>query len=429
MRRWQEDLSKHPINTTLQQLEEAARADIDEIDTVINSERERFLKVVLLMRRVITDLDPDLAPIDILDQLQSQLTSHGVMNSMNSFIQTKEGGHIRNANNQLAPALSYIYQLSSLKFSRSTKRADIDAASVSFSNFSKNLDAATQEYMTYASNSLEAITLSLKESKQISERVKSSEEEFRKELTVLKNQATEISNSQKAEFSSAQAKRLTDFAEALSAIKLDAEVSLKEIFDQQEAEASAKQQRTRNALDEIIVDAEDKQEKILKLYSLVAHDSVTGGHKNIADREYSAAQWWRRGTIFCICITTAWLICSLVYLQPVLEPERLFWTQIAKGIALTALLISFAVYASKQANLHRINERKARAFFLQVQAFDPFIENLPDDKRWEMKQALSARIFGSEDSTIERKLVDDADFKGVEQVIGLFERLKKAAGK
>lgn len=83
--------------------------------------------------------------------------------------------------------------------------------------------------------------------------------------------------------------------------------------------------------------------------------------------------------------------------KPDLEPERLFWSEIFKGLSLTALLISTAVYASKQSTLHRLNERRARSFFLQVQAFDPFISDLPEDKKVALKEILSGKIFGGVD--------------------------------
>jgi hypothetical protein len=114
---------------------------------------------------------------------------------------------------------------------------------------------------------------------------------------------------------------------------------------------------------------------------------------------------------------------------PTAEPERIFWLQIGKSISLTILLLSFAVYASKQAALHRISERKSRSFFLQVQAFDPFIESLPEATRHELKQSLSARIFGPDDPEHDKAILENGDFKSVDRLLVTLEQIKKVFGK
>ena len=130
-------------------------------------------------------------------------------------------------------------------------------------------------------------------------------------------------------------------------------------------------------------------------------------------------------TVACVVITAIWLTYSLFCLTPTLNPERLFWIQVAKSVALTALLLSFAVYASRQSILHRISERKARSFFLQVQAFDPFIAALPEETpRHAMKEELSKRIFGPEESAEAPLAMNRSEFKGIKTMIGLLGDLK-----
>jgi hypothetical protein len=129
-----------------------------------------------------------------------------------------------------------------------------------------------------------------------------------------------------------------------------------------------------------------------------------------------------------IALTLVWLLLSLLYIEPSQETNELFWLDVVKSAVITGLLMSFSIYASKQSNLHRINERKMRAFFLQVQAFDPFVKNLPDDARSELKRQLSERIFGGVDGTPDDAL-DEASFKGIDHIGAIVERLLKAAKK
>ncbi|WP_210302596.1 hypothetical protein [Phyllobacterium sp. 628] len=60
MHRWEEELSKHPVNTTIALFEEQASRDVPIEDPLLVIEKNRFLKVALLVKDVIQNLDPDL---------------------------------------------------------------------------------------------------------------------------------------------------------------------------------------------------------------------------------------------------------------------------------------------------------------------------------------------------------------------------------
>lgn len=169
---------------------------------------------------------------------------------------------------------------------------------------------------------------------------------------------------------------------------------------------------------------EDLHQKIKNLHGLVATDSVSGGHQKIADREQAAATFWRHVAVGSIGCAIVWLLCTLFYLTPTLYPERLFWLQIGKSISLTALLLTLAVYASKQAALHRTNERRFRSFFLQVQAFDPFIESLSEADKQELKKALSERIFGPDEAKTDDAVLDQPSLNVVKELMAGLAKIK-----
>lgn len=414
MQRWADELSKHPIHTVLKQFEEQLARDVEIADPVNAIEKARFTKVVMLMRRVLADLDPDLAPFDLLNQLQNSLSSHGVVNTITAFSQSSDPSLFQQANTQITPSLSYIYQMSNLKFARSTRRADIDAASKVFAEFS---EATRREFNKVAATTVEGmakIAAASAEMAVLQQSAKQIEQAISSKLAALEMSSTETTNSQKTEFSAAQLKRQEEFSASLTAIRNEAEREFAELFEENEKDVGLKKDRLDEEISAMLNDARQKHRSILDLYGLSARDSVSGGHKGIADREYSSAQSWRWLTIGAIVAAAGWVGYSLFFLLPVLEPERLFWVQIGKSIALTGLLISFAVYASKQANLHRLNERKARSFSLQIQAFDPFIAALPDDLQHRLKEELTKRIFGREDFAEDSRIVSGSDFRSTD---------------
>lgn len=429
MQRWRDELSKHPLMTTIKTLEEAINTEHNIDDPIFEVERARFIKIIDVLKKVLDDLDPDLAPMDVLSNIQNVIRSHGALTSVQNFAADGNQNHIVDANNQITNILGYIYQLSSLKFSRSTRRSDLDAATSSFEKFSKQVSGRYDALTESASQAAAAVAANASEIAGMRVEAETTKEDLAKSVAEWKAQTAEKSIAATSEFNA--------FLGEAKKKNLSLANSLEEKFiERMEALHKRVEDRTEDAtvnlnekLDEILLDAADKRTKILGLYELVAHDSVTGGHKQIADREYSAAENWRWGTIASVAITLLWMVFSLTVLEPRAISGQVFWLDVAKSAAITALLVSFSVYASKQANLHRVNERKARAFFLQVQAFDPFVASLPEESRSELKKLLSERIFGSSELISEDSALEQADFKGMDHLTAMMERILKAVKK
>ncbi|WP_406853275.1 hypothetical protein WEU32_06430 [Brevundimonas sp. BH3] len=221
-------------------------------------------------------------------------------------------------------------------------------------------------------------------------------------------------------------------------IKLDTEVNnkvneirssyvskIEELLSDFKERISERSSITDDKLNNVEEEANSKLDKIVQLYGLAARDSVTGGHKQIADNEGIYANKWRRATVLIILATIGWLFYSLKFYNPITSNDRDFWFAAAKSLSLTTIMISFAVYASKQAALHRLNEKKSRAFFLQVQAFDPFIQDLPDSVRQELKRNISERIFSGDNSESDKLLLDNSDYKSLDKTLEIMESLKR----
>lgn len=429
MQRWQDDLTKHPINTSLQTLIEGIDLKVPITDPVIDAERARFSKIVYFLRDTIKSLDPEIAPLDILNQIQSQLQNQGVFQTLTNLTRTKDTNLFRELNTQITPSLSYINQLRASTISLQTNRADRDSALAAYEKFVKSLSKRQLEYEEYYQKAESAIKEATNEALRLEETTRKSADQFSENITSWKEEISQLISTQKSEFADRQTGNNSQFLDALNGIQETAKTWLNNFQSEQSAKAEKRSEETRAVLQDIIEDSNTRHLKITELYELVALDSVTGGHKNIADREFNAAQLWRRVTIGSIAATIAWILFSLFCFNPTLEPAPLFWLQIAKSLSLTALLLSFAVYASKQAALHRINERKAQSFFLQVQAFDPFIASLPEDTRHEMKKSLSVRIFGPDDPDHDKAILENGDFKVLEKFLGFAEQFKRIIGK
>lgn len=423
MQRWQDEFSKHPIHATLKILEDNAKASVAPLDSTGEVERARLIKVLALIKKVVQDIDPDFAPIDILNALNNQL-SGGTMNTFRALATQGSSALFQEANTHISTTLGYIYQLSALRTGKVSKQSDLEAATTSFERFAKQIESYMGDIQSRAAKANHIIDESVAKIDQLKTESDSLAASFKQKLIDWENQNSEFISNHKIGFSATLSKSQIEFNELISSVKNEASEAIKGLMESENAQAEANRTAISQKLDAIQKDAETKHAEILKFYGLVTHDSVTGGHKKIADREHDAAMFWRRFTVGCIFVTVAWIGYSLFCLTPQLEPPKLFWLQIGKTAALTTILISFAIYASRQSNLHRQNEQKARSFFLKVQAFDPFVASLPDDQRWSMKQAMTERIFGPDEPGSEKAGLDAADFKGLEQVALFMEKIK-----
>lgn len=429
MRRWQDEFSRLPIHATLKILEEAANADYPIDDPSLVAERTRFIKIIAFAKKTISSIDPDIAPVDILNSLNSQINQSGVANSVKNFAANGNAAHFVDANLQITSSLAYLYQLDTSGIGRRARQADYEATSVAFERLVKRLDQKFAESASKLDQSLSEITAARQDIEALQKDAKASSAQFGEKIREWTALSNENISAAKAELADVLSRGRIGFNEALAEVKSETTLAVQEFFAAQAVESDEKQAKLSLELEKISSDANAKHKEILRFYDLVAHDSVTGGHKNVADRELIAAENWRRAAVGSIFVTVVWLACALLWLTPQLNPERLFWLQIGKSIGLTALLVSFSIYASKQSTLHRANEQRAREFFLQVQAFDPFIAPLPEEQRWAMKTAMTERIFqqrGQNDS--EATGVKDSDFKGFDQVIGVLERIKGLFG-
>ena len=194
MQRWQDEFSKHPIHATLKILKDNASSEQDITDSAREAERARLLKVIGVMERAVADLDPDLAPIDILGALNNHINQSGAITNVQNFASNGNSGHLQDANAQITPALGYVYQLSALRSGRSPRQSDLEAATTSFERFSKVLNDKLIELEGRAAKAVESIdqAASLIREAQTNSAMLSSQ--FKEKITEWSNQNSEFIN-------------------------------------------------------------------------------------------------------------------------------------------------------------------------------------------------------------------------------------------
>ena len=423
MQRWNDELTKHPLNVTVKQILDLTDRDLDIEDPVAEVERIRFVKVMHLLKNTISLLDAEIAPFDVLDQINSNLVNQG-MPQLVQGVSSNTGAEVfRNLNTRLSPILSYIGQLRANTKGIDVEREGIKSSTDAFEKFSRALDKRKKDFENVISNAEARLVAATSEIEQVSATLKNESVEHRASILKLNEDSSALLTQQKQEFSELNAANTKKLSLLNDSTKQELTAEFSKFFETEKDLATKRQAELQQQSEATMESVHELHKKIKNLYGLVAIDSVTGGHQKIADREQTAARLWRLVTVGSIGFAIVWLLYTLFCLTPTLEPIQVFWLQIGKSISLTALLLSLAVYASKQAALHRMNERRYRSFFLQVQAFDPFIESLNESDKQELKKALSTRIFGPDEVKSDDAVLDQP-MSVLKELVGIVARLK-----
>ena len=111
MQRWNDELTKHPLNVTVKQILDLIDRDIEIEDPVVEVERVRFAKVIRLLESTLRSLDPEIAPIEVLDLINSQFSTLGILEVAQGVAQGNEADALRSLNTKLSPVISLITQL------------------------------------------------------------------------------------------------------------------------------------------------------------------------------------------------------------------------------------------------------------------------------------------------------------------------------
>jgi hypothetical protein len=407
MNRWQQKFDEHPIHETLKHLEDYVSKEFEDIKEDETQERRRFLKIVSIYQELLSDLDPELVPVNQLDSLNTALRHQNIWNQVTSYFSNQNNGHLVNANDHLTNQLTQLSLLLAIakktKFIKPFKQVE---------NLVDDFSQTISSQKTKLQNELKELTNSLNARQQELTKLE--------QLIETRKNETDTQMSQwQSQFSESQERRNTEYANWSKKLDEKAQGEVESIFEKSDNELLAHQKSFEAKIKEIIDDGNEKHQAILELYELTAGDSVGAGYIKNADDEMKQANIWRRISIGFISLTILWL--SFVYFcnAGVFEFCKIgiedFWAKIITAFSLTGVMLYGAAYSSQQSTKHRNNEKRARWFALEIKAFDPFVSSLKEEQRHELKKQLSERLFGQNEhnNLKDSKVIDEHAYKTV----------------
>jgi len=382
MNRWDEQLADHAIHETLSEARKLVESKHKETTAETEIERRRFLKVVDQIETILSQIDPETVPFNLMDNLNNGIRHQNVWNQISTYSSNGDGTNLAAANNGLSAQLPTINQLAGFSKQPETKKY--------LKSLERSVDAFTSTISEKKAELVEEIdALDIRKSE-----IGVELDELTSQIGTKKEEIDGLVTDWQSQFTEAQMDRDAGYQEWRKTTATDIETKATDLINETSSKFDDKNNSFSKLIDELIGDAQAKHSKILELHEIVAGDSVAAGYLQNAQEEKGQANFWRWASIIFIALTAVWTVFAYVKVPSADFSGIGYWGQALKAFSVAGVLLFGAIYSSKQSNIHRESEQRTRWLALEVKAIDPFISSLSSEDQKELKKTLSEKLFG-----------------------------------
>jgi hypothetical protein len=359
---------------------------IEGLDPKIIGNYRRLLKALKLVAARIGIIDPELYSPNTWGNFPAFIQN--IKNYAESFRKSRNVSFIQQANDQIDQSLNV---LRPLELQHSPEIA-------------KALESAAGSFQQKMIELLEDVKAKGKESKAevrtLGQQVEALKAQIQESNQVIQQQKTRldqaISEHQK-QFSSAQEKRTSDFAQAMMVNTEHASQQQKE-FETRFSEAGAKWKNEYELLFRVVSKESEahreflkkREEEVNKIFGAIGTTAFAGNFKVTADNEAGAANLWR------------WIALGLMAAMIVVGGYAFYysighetdWRVFAFRLGTVIVLAIPAIYAANESSKHRERERLNRKIHLELASIDAYLVLLPEEQRNRIKSNLAEKFFG-----------------------------------
>ncbi|NIC36493.1 hypothetical protein HBJ58_07370 [Halomonas desiderata] len=377
-----EKINEHPSLTKAEEV----RSLLDVLDgldlsTEVRESLHRLRRVVDLFLGQVSSADPELTSFQALKSADQQLSK--IKQELTQYKANKNVNHITNASSAADSILSAAKAMWVPAFD-----LDLDQVRDAISSFRKSVGQNAR----YAEQELA-------ETRKAIESLREEANELKNSIKEQESRLVSVVNEFQSQFSKAEEVRRSD---AASALKSEQEKlgklrsSYEESFD-----ASIENSKTKlNGISEdlsskaggVISDLEQLKEKAERLVHVIANTGMVGGYQRVANEERRVGRFWDGVSLLSLAGMVGFAIYAFHGTFDDFNPG-VFLARF--GVVLT--FAALAGYSARQADKHHKVERRNRRVELELASIDPFLAELPDDERNQVKAVVADRLFARED--------------------------------
>lgn len=360
--------------------------DLESLDwnTEIRESLHRIRRVSQHFLDHIASVDPELCSFQALKGIDQQLAK--IRQELNQFKSNKSVNHLANANTAADSVLT-------------TMRAlwvpvvdlDLDQVREAIGSFRKSVGQNAR----YAEQDLTKIRREVEELRQEISSMKSSikEERSRADAVVseLQSQFSKAEDSRRNEFASSLKEEEEKMEAARSSFDEKSKINLEKSEKALEDIASQLNERSENTIDDI----ESLKGKAERLVHVIANTGMVGGYQRVANEERNAGRFW---DAVSLCALVGMVSFAIFAFKGTLEEFEVGAFLARFGVVLT--FGALAGYGARQADKHHRVERRNRRVELELASIDPFLAELPEEERNQVKAAVADRLFAREEANV-----------------------------
>lgn len=387
MSKWDERLHDHQVHTLLGQLQTelagiSAPADPPyAADTV-----DRARAVTELARAAVNAADARFVSQTMLDQLAAALIN--LYNRTSAYKQALDPQYldpVGNDSDQVVDSLATWPQPPATARLELAKK-DLDAVSASAGRVLDDLTARVTEVQTRVDEAEQGLTRLSEERDQkvgeLGQQIATLSTTIDEQRTQVQSIATEF----QGQFSTSQEGRLSAFDSFLAEQRDAAQVLLSNFDLEGKVFAADSAERAEN----LVSDLGRLRDEAARLVGVVGSTGTAGGYQILANDQKRQADKLRWLALLLGALAVVVTVFSLVDHR---DGNDFEWGRSAEKAAIALALGGLATYAARQSSLHRDREEVARKVELEFASIDPYLVQLPDQQRDEIKAAIALRLF------------------------------------
>lgn len=363
MATFEDQFQEHPVHAALSQLDAAIAQKHDHaLDETAVDNLDRLQQGASFIRSRLDVASPVLNTASRLNGVHKGVQN--ALNEVNQFMSNGNGGHLANASNQLDGPIATAATFPSLPGTSPAISAE-DAIS----------------FRRLADKAIDRLKARVVEAESRNEELGNRSEELAQTLDSLKSRIDGVETSVDAKlkeleaaFNSAEAERKTAFNQI--------EDERKKAFETIVKEHSSSAEKTVTAL-------KGKQDEAERIVQLIGNIGLTGNYRGAGTEERKAADRLRMFALLCFFGTFLVIAATLALIA--IEGFNPWLALFRTGAALFLLIPE--TYAAKESTRHRLMENRHRRAELELASIDAYLDDLPGEKRNEIKAESSAKFF------------------------------------
>ena len=362
------------LKSVLETAEEDCQTSPDSLES-----HDRLVRVLDYVASVLDAADPLLVPTSALDAMNKSIVA--ATNEVNKYVADKNVGHLNAANGQLDSTLNQTVYLHVIQTPE-----DVELARESIATFRRS----SSQYLRHLEDDFKANSAAV-------EALSAKATEIKADVDSQKGRVDAAITGFQQQFSAAQETRNQKFAEA-EAERVTAATA--EVSSQQE-KFDALSNSLKGDVNELLGGFKEDmkaqieaitahKDKAAELVRVISMTGMAGGYQNVADsaRKRVVLFQWLAGLSMAALIGVAvWVLVDTLRVG--------FQWESLGGRAFVLVTVGiFAAWAGKQAEKYDETERRNRIFELELASLDPYLKDLPNDDRNQIKKDLALSLFG-----------------------------------